>query len=248
MKVVNSIDDLIGNTPIIQLGKIVDPKGAKVLVKLEFFNPAGSIKDRVALQMVKSAEKAGKLKPGGVIVEPTSGNTGIGLAMVAAARGYRLIIVMPETMSIERQKLIRGMGAELVLTPGNEGMTGAVNKAQEIIEKNREYIILQQFENPANPEAHRLTTAPEIIHQVGDELAAFVCGVGTGGTISGIGGALKEKLPAVKVIAVEPAGSRFYLVANRVLIIFRELVQVLYHLCLTRVLLMKLSGWKMTMP
>ncbi|HHV34764.1 MAG TPA: cysteine synthase A [Syntrophomonadaceae bacterium] len=207
MKVVNSIDDLIGNTPIIQLGKIVDPKGAKVLVKLEFFNPAGSIKDRVALQMVKSAEKAGKLKPGGVIVEPTSGNTGIGLAMVAAARGYRLIIVMPETMSIERQKLIRGMGAELVLTPGNEGMTGAVNKAQEIIEKNREYIILQQFENPANPEAHRLTTAPEIIHQVGDELAAFVCGVGTGGTISGIGGALKEKLPAVKVIAVEPAGS-----------------------------------------
>lgn len=207
MKVVNSIDDLIGNTPIIQLGKIVDPKGAKVLVKLEFFNPAGSIKDRVALQMVKSAEKAGKLKPGGVIVEPTSGNTGIGLAMVAAARGYRLIIVMPETMSIERQKLIRGMGAELVLTPGNEGMTGAVNKAQEIIGKNREYIILQQFENPANPEAHRLTTAPEIIHQVGDELAAFVCGVGTGGTISGIGGALKEKLPAVKVIAVEPAGS-----------------------------------------
>lgn len=207
MKVVNSIDDLIGNTPIIQLGKIVDPKGAKVLVKLEFFNPAGSIKDRVALQMVKSAEKAGKLKPGGVIVEPTSGNTGIGLAMVAAARGYRLVIVMPETMSIERQKLIRGMGAELVLTPGNEGMTGAVNKAQEIIEKNREYIILQQFENPANPEAHRLTTAPEIIHQVGDELAAFVCGVGTGGTISGIGGALKEKLPAVKVIAVEPAGS-----------------------------------------
>lgn len=207
MKVVNSIDDLIGNTPIIQLGKIVDPKGAKVLVKLEFFNPAGSIKDRVALQMVKSAEKAGKLKPGGVIVEPTSGNTGIGLAMVAAARGYRLVIVMPETMSIERQKLIRGMGAELVLTPGNEGMTGAVNKAQEIIGKNREYIILQQFENPANPEAHRLTTAPEIIHQVGDELAAFVCGVGTGGTISGIGGALKEKLPAVKVIAVEPAGS-----------------------------------------
>ena len=140
-------------------------------------------------------------------MEPTSGNTGIGLAMVAAARGYRLIIVMPETMSIERQKLIRGMGAELVLTPGNEGMTGAVNKAQEIIEKNREYIILQQFENPANPEAHRLTTAPEIIHQVGDELAACVCGVGTGGTISGIGGALKEKLPAVKVIAVEPAGS-----------------------------------------
>lgn len=208
MRVVNSIEDLIGRTPIIQLGKIADPQGARVLVKLEFFNPAGSIKDRVALQMVKAAEKAGKLKPGGVIVEPTSGNTGIGLAMVAAARGYRLIIVMPETMSIERQRLIRGLGAELVLTSGNEGMTGAVEKAKEIIEDNRDFLILQQFENPANPEAHRLTTAPEIIEQVGnDDVAAFVCGVGTGGTLTGTGSALKEKLPAMKVIAVEPAGS-----------------------------------------
>lgn len=207
MKIADSIEDLIGRTPVVQLGKMADPKGARVLVKLEFFNPAGSIKDRVALQMVKDAEKAGKLKPGGVIVEPTSGNTGIGLAMVAAARGYRLIIVMPETMSIERQKLIRGLGAELELTPGDEGMAGAVKKAQEIVEKHQEYIILQQFENPANPEAHRLTTAQEIIEQVGDDLAAFVCGVGTGGTISGVGSVLKEKLPAVKVIAVEPAGS-----------------------------------------
>ncbi|MGB4504504.1 MAG: cysteine synthase A [Syntrophaceticus sp.] len=207
MKIADSIEDLIGRTPVVQLGKMSDPKGARVLVKLEFFNPAGSIKDRVALQMVKDAEKAGKLKPGGGIVEPTSGNTGIGLAVVAAVRGYRLIIVMPETMSIERQKLIRGLGAELELTPGDEGMAGAVKRAQEIVEKHKEYIILQQFENPANPEAHRLTTAQEIIDQVGDDLAAFVCGVGTGGTISGVGGVLKEKLPAVKIIAVEPAGS-----------------------------------------
>ncbi|CEO90421.1 cysteine synthase A [Syntrophaceticus schinkii] len=207
MKVANSIEELIGRTPVIQLGKMADPKGARVLVKLEFFNPAGSIKDRVALQMVRDAEKTGKLKPGGVIVEPTSGNTGIGLAMVAAARGYTLIIVMPETMSIERQKLIRGLGAELVLTPGDEGMTGAVNRAQEMLKKHPDYVVLQQFENPANAEAHRLTTGPEIIDQVGKDLAAFVCGVGTGGTLTGTGSVLKEKLSGVKVIAVEPAGS-----------------------------------------
>ncbi len=207
MKAVNSILDLIGCTPVVQLGRMVDEQGARVLVKLESFNPAGSIKDRVALQMVESAEKSGKLKPGGVIVEPTSGNTGIGLAMVAAARGYKLIIVMPETMSVERQKLIRGFGSELVLTPGEEGMSGAVKKAEEIIKEHPDYFLPQQFENPDNPEAHRLTTALEIIEQVGEDLAAFVCGVGTGGTLSGIGSVLKEKLPGTKVIAVEPAGS-----------------------------------------
>ena len=207
MKAVNSILDLIGCTPVVQLGRMVDEQGARVLVKLESFNPAGSIKDRVALQMVESAEKSGKLKPGGVIVEPSSGNTGIGLAMVAAARGYKLIIVMPETMSVERQKLIRGFGSELVLTPGEEGMSGAVKKAEEIIKEHPDYFLPQQFENPDNPEAHRLTTALEIIEQVGEDLAAFVCGVGTGGTLSGIGSVLKEKLPGTKVIAVEPAGS-----------------------------------------
>lgn len=207
MKAVNSILDLIGCTPVVQLGRMADEQGARVLVKLESFNPAGSIKDRVALQMVESAEKSGKLKPGGVIVEPTSGNTGIGLAMVAAARGYKLIIVMPETMSVERQKLIRGFGSELVLTPGDEGMSGAVKKAEEIIKEHPDYFLPQQFENPDNPEAHRLTTALEIIEQVGEDLTAFVCGVGTGGTLSGIGSVLKEKLPGTKVIAVEPAGS-----------------------------------------
>ncbi|MDD4783090.1 MAG: cysteine synthase A [Syntrophaceticus sp.] len=207
MKVANSIEELIGRTPVIQLGKMADPKGARVFVKLEFFNPAGSIKDRVALQMVETAEKEGRLKPGGVIVEPTSGNTGIGLAMVAASRGYRLILVMPETMSVERQKLISGLGADLVLTPGDEGMSGAVNRAEEMIEEHPDYFLPQQFENPANSEAHRLTTAQEILEQMGDDLAAFVCGVGTGGTLTGVGSVLKEKKPAVKIIAVEPAGS-----------------------------------------
>lgn len=207
MRVVNSIIDLIGNTPVVELGKIGPTEGARLLVKLEFFNPAGSIKDRVALQMVKNAEKSGKLKPGGVIVEPTSGNTGIGLAMVAAARGYRLIIVMPETMSIERQKLIKGLGAELILTPGDQGMAGAVARAEEIISEHPDYLLPQQFENPANPEAHRLTTAQEIIEQVGTSLAAFVCGVGTGGTLSGVGSVLKERYPEVQIIAVEPEGS-----------------------------------------
>ncbi len=207
MKVVNSIEELIGYTPIVRLNKMVPMDGARVLVKLEAFNPAGSIKDRIALYMVRDAERSGKLKPGGVIVEPTSGNTGIGLAMVAAARGYTLIIVMPETMSIERQKLIRGLGAKLILTPGDEGMAGAVGRAQEMAEKYSDHVVLQQFENPANAEAHRLTTAPEIIEQVGSDLVAFVCGVGTGGTLTGTGGVLKEKYPEIEVIAVEPADS-----------------------------------------
>lgn len=205
--IAKSIIDLIGQTPVVQLGKIANPDQGRVLVKLEFYNPGGSIKDRVALRMIEVAELNGKLKPGGVIVEPTSGNTGIGLAMVAAARGYRLIIVMPETMSVERQKLIRGFGAELILTPGDRGMSGAVEKAREIVGQNPGFFLPQQFENPANPEAHQLTTACEIIEQVGSGLAAFVCGVGTGGTLTGVGSILKERYPGVKIIAVEPAGS-----------------------------------------
>jgi len=184
------------------------PKGsARVLVKLEYFNPAGSIKDRIALKMVEDAEKNGLLRPGGVIVEPTSGNTGIGLALVAAVKGYRLIIVMPETMSIERQKLLQGLGAELVLTPGEEGMGGAVARARDIVAENPDYFLLQQFENPANPQAHRETTAQEILSQTRGELNAFVCGVGTGGTLTGVGEVLKEKIPGIKVVAVEPAAS-----------------------------------------
>lgn len=207
MQVASSILDLIGKTPVVQLRKLAPGGGARLLVKLEFFNPGGSIKDRIALSMVEAAEKSGRLKPGGVIVEPTSGNTGIGLAMVAAAKGYRLIIVMPETMSLERQKLLKGFGAELVLTPGEGGMAGAVARAREIVEQNPGYFLPQQFENPANPQVHRLTTAREILEQCGDDLAAFVCGVGTGGTLTGVGEVLKERNPRIRIIAVEPAGS-----------------------------------------
>ncbi len=207
MQVASSILGLIGKTPVVQLRKLAPGEGARLLVKLEFFNPGGSIKDRIALSMVEAAEKSGRLKPGGVIVEPTSGNTGIGLAMVAAAKGYRLIIVMPETMSLERQKLLKGFGAELVLTPGEEGMAGAVARAREIVEQNPGYFLPQQFENPANPQVHRLTTAREILEQCGGDLAAFVCGVGTGGTLTGVGEVLKERNPQIRIIAVEPAGS-----------------------------------------
>ncbi len=207
MQVTASVLDLIGKTPVVQLRKLPPRKGARLFVKLEYFNPGGSIKDRIALNMIETAEKCGRLRPGGVIVEPTSGNTGIGLAVVAAARGYRLIIVMPETMSVERQKLLQGFGAELVLTPGDEGMKGAVARAREIVAQNPDFFLPQQFENPANPEVHRLTTAQEIIRQLNDDLAAFVCGVGTGGTLTGVGEVLKERDPQIKIIAVEPAGS-----------------------------------------
>lgn len=207
MKVASSIVDLIGKTPVVELNKMRPKDGARVLVKLEFFNPGGSIKDRIALGMIEAAERSGKLKPGGVIVEPTSGNTGIGLAMVAAARGYRVIIVMPETMSVERQKLLRGFGAELILTPGDEGMAGAVAKAHEIANSNPDCFLPQQFENPCNPGTHSATTAQEIIDQVGTDLCAFVCGVGTGGTLTGVGSVLKEKCEGLKVVAVEPEGS-----------------------------------------
>ena len=196
MKKVNSVLELIGETPIVRLNKLGDKNWAQVWVKLEFFNPGGSVKDRIALNMIEEAEKAGKLNKDSVIVEPTSGNTGIGLAVVAAARGYRLILVMPETMSIERRSLMQIFGAEFVLTPGQLGMKGAVDKAEELAAKNANYFIPQQFANPANPAIHRQTTAREILAQM-SSLDAFVAGIGTGGTITGVGEALKEASPVL---------------------------------------------------
>lgn len=207
-KIYTSIDQLIGNTPLLKLNRIVPEDAADVYVKLEFFNPAGSIKDRIALAMIEKAEAEGKLKPGDTIIEPTSGNTGIGLASVAAAKGYHLIIVMPETMSVERRKLMQGYGAELILTPGADGMKGSIAKAQELVD-TKGYFMPMQFENPANPAIHEATTGQEIIDAFGkDDLPdAFVAGVGTGGTLSGIGHALKKADPNIKVYALEPAES-----------------------------------------
>lgn len=207
-KIYTSIDQLIGNTPLLKLNRIVPKDAADVYVKLEFFNPAGSIKDRIALSMIEKAEAEGKLKPGDTIIEPTSGNTGIGLASVAAAKGYHLIIVMPETMSVERRKLMQGYGAELILTPGADGMKGSIAKAQKLVD-TKGYFMPMQFENPANPAIHEATTGQEIIDAFGkDDLPdAFVAGVGTGGTLSGIGHALKKVDPNVKVYALEPAES-----------------------------------------
>ncbi len=207
-KIYTSIDQLIGNTPLLKLNRIVPEDAADVYVKLEFFNPAGSIKDRIALSMIEKAEAEGKLKPGDTIIEPTSGNTGIGLASVAAAKGYHLIIVMPETMSVERRKLMQGYGAELILTPGADGMKGSIAKAQELVD-TKGYFMPMQFENSANPAIHEATTGQEIIDAFGkDDLPdAFVAGVGTGGTLSGIGHALKKVDPNVKVYALEPAES-----------------------------------------
>lgn len=207
-KIYTSIDQLIGNTPLLKLNRIVPEDAADVYVKLEFFNPAGSIKDRIALSMIEKAEAEGKLKPGDTIIEPTSGNTGIGLASVAAAKGYHLIIVMPETMSVERRKLMQGYGAELILTPGADGMKGSIAKAQELVD-TKGYFMPMQFENLANPAIHEATTGQEIIDAFGkDDLPdAFVAGVGTGGTLSGIGHALKKVDPNVKVYALEPAES-----------------------------------------
>ncbi|MGI9951001.1 cysteine synthase A [Moorellaceae bacterium AZ2] len=206
MRVAENITELIGQTPVVKLNRLAG-EGAEIWVKLEFFNPGSSVKDRIALSMIRQAEKEGLLKPGDTIVEPTSGNTGIGLAMVAASRGYRLILVMPETMSIERRKLLAAFGAEFILTPGTEGMRGAVEKAQELLEKNPHFFMPQQFDNPANPAVHRETTAREILEQMGGRLDAFVAGVGTGGTITGVGEVLKKELPHVQIVAVEPAAS-----------------------------------------
>ena len=204
-----NVSQLIGKTPVIELKNIENGLGARILAKLEFFNPAGSVKDRVAKNMIEKAEKEGRLKAGGVIIEPTSENTGIGIAAVCASRGYKAIIVMPDTMSVERQRLMKAYGAELVLTDGTLGMQGAIAKAEEIAESIEGSIIAGQFTNPANPEAHYLTTGPEIWEDTEGGIDFFVAGVGTGGTISGVGKYLKEKNPNIKIIGVEPAGSPF---------------------------------------
>lgn len=206
MTVANSIVDLIGNTPLVKLNRLVGENDADVYLKLEYFNPGSSVKDRIALAMIEAAEESGHLKPGVTIVEPTSGNTGIGLAMVAAAKGYKAVLVMPETMSLERRNLLRAYGAELILTPGAEGMGGAIRKATELAQQEG-YFMPQQFENEANPAIHRATTGKELLEQVDGQLDAFVSGIGTGGTITGAGGLLKEHFPNLKVVAVEPADS-----------------------------------------
>ena len=205
--IAESVLDLIGGTPMVRLNRVVQDGWAEVVAKVESLNPAGSVKDRIALSMVEAAERDGKLKAGDTIVEPTSGNTGIGLAMVAAVKGYRLIVTMPEDMSLARRDLLARYGAEVILTPAIEGMTGSVYAAQELLNDHPEYFMAQQFENPANPEAHRRTTAPEILEATGGKLDALVVGVGTGGTITGVGEVLKERLPDVLVIGVEPARS-----------------------------------------
>ncbi len=203
----NNILELIGNTPLVKLNRIVPPDSAEIFAKLESFNPGGSVKDRICLSMVEDAEAKGLLKPGATIVEPTSGNTGIGLAMVGAVKGYKVILVMPETMSIERRFILNSYGAEVVLTPGIDGMEGAVKKAEEILKVTPNSFMPQQFKNPANPEIHRRTTAREILEQTDRKIDVFVGGVGTGGTITGVGEVLKKVLPQVKIYAVEPATS-----------------------------------------
>lgn len=208
MKIANNITELIGNTPLLQLNQLSTGLPAKIAVKLEFFNPGNSVKDRIAVAMIEAAEQAGKIQANTVIVEPTSGNTGIGLAMVCAARGYRLVITMPENMSKERRMLLRAFGAELVLTPAAEGMAGAIAKAEALVRDYPDvYFMPQQFNNPANPEAHRCTTAEEIWRDTDGEVDIFVAGVGTGGTLSGVGEVLKAKKPSVQVYAVEPEAS-----------------------------------------
>jgi len=210
-KIVQSITQLIGDTPLVRLNRLVPAGSAEIYVKLEYQNPGASVKDRIAISMIEEAEKRGEIKPGvTTIVEPTSGNTGIGLAMVAAAKGYRAILVMPETMSLERRNLLRAYGAELVLTPGSEGMNGAVKKAEEIVKENKDYFMPQQIKNKDNVKIHRETTGPEIVEAINSldgKLDAFVAGIGTGGTITGAGEVLKKHFPHIKIYAVEPAAS-----------------------------------------
>jgi cysteine synthase len=208
MRIANTVTDLIGNTPLVKLNRVTDGCVATVVAKLEFFNPAHSVKDRIAVAMIDAAEQAGKIGPQTTIVEPTSGNTGIGLAMVCAARGYKLVITMPETMSRERRQLLKAYGAELILTPGPDGMGGAIAKARQLVEENPDnWFMPQQFENAANPEVHRNTTAEEIWRDTDGQVDIFVAGVGTGGTITGVGEVLKARKPGVQIVAVEPDAS-----------------------------------------
>ncbi len=208
-RIFGSITETIGNTPLVRLNRLTKERGveAEILLKLEFFNPIASVKDRIGVNMIDALEASGRLKPGGTLVEPTSGNTGIALAFVAAARGYRLILVMPETMSIERRKMLAFLGAQLELTPGPKGMKGAIARAEELLAEIPDAVMPQQFSNPANPEIHRKTTAEEIWNDTHGELDAFVAGVGTGGTVSGVGQVLKPRLPNLRVVAVEPTDS-----------------------------------------
>ncbi|MBR4709544.1 MAG: cysteine synthase A [Bacteroidaceae bacterium] len=208
-KIAKKLTELVGNTPLLELGKYSQEKGLEtpVIAKVEYFNPGGSVKDRIALSMIEDAEKKGLLKPGATIIEPTSGNTGVGLALVSAVKGYKLILTMPETMSVERRNLVKAYGAEVRLTSGKDGMPGAIRAAKELQESIPGSIILQQFENGANPARHYATTGPEVWEQTGGEVDIFVAGVGTGGTVSGVGKYLKEKKPGVRVIAVEPKSS-----------------------------------------
>jgi cysteine synthase A len=207
MRIANNITELIGNTPLVRLNRLTEGLNAEVLAKLEYFNPAHSVKDRIGVAMIDAAEKAGLINQNSIIVEPTSGNTGIALAFVCAARGYKSIIIMPDTMSKERRMLLRAFGAELILTPGSEGMPGAIAKANELARNDPHVFVPQQFQNPANPDIHRKTTAIEIINDTEGQLDYFVSGVGTGGTITGVGEALKKHNPEIKVVAVEPLDS-----------------------------------------
>jgi cysteine synthase A len=206
-RIANNALELIGNTPMVRLDRIRPAGAAEIVAKVEAFNPGGSVKDRIALAMIEDAEAKGLLQPGGTIVEPTSGNTGVGLAVVAAAKGYKLILTMPDDYSVERRKLVQRFGAQLILTPAIEGMTGAVFAAEELVAKNPGYYMPQQFDNPANPEVHRRTTAQEILRNTEGRIDAFVAGVGTGGTITGVGEVLKERIPGVLIVAVEPTRS-----------------------------------------
>ena len=202
-----NILELIGDTPIVRLNRMTDADSATIWGKLESFNPMSNVKDRICSAMIDAAEEEGILRKGMTIIEPTSGNTGIGLAMVAVVKGYRLILTMPDTMSLERRKLLKALGADIVLTPGSEGMKGAIAKAEELVASSADYFMPQQFNNPANPEVHRRTTAQEILQQTDGKVDAFVAGVGTGGTVTGVGEVLKGKNPAVRIVAVEPASS-----------------------------------------
>jgi len=204
MKIAEDVTSLVGNTPLVYLNRIAANMPGKVAAKLEFFNPAGGVKDRIGVAMIEAAERQGLIKDDTIIIEPTSGNTGIGLAMVCAARGYKLVLAMPESMSLERRRLLKALGAEIILTPASEGMSGAVNRAKELASKDARYFMPQQFENPANPEIHRRTTAEEIWRDTDGKVDILVAGVGTGGTITGVAEAIKKRKPSFKAIAVEP--------------------------------------------